>query len=162
MKASLSFTWALSGSGWADCTIVDTAAEAQMIVSYITNAPEELITAVTRVALGEPGDRKVMFEAEPNGYLWILSPDGGEVDIRIVEYADTSLRNRPGAVLWESRQPIEALARCVLRGFDRVYADLGDDGWFANWKRPFPQAESAALRVAWRKAADCASAASPG
>src|SRR3954452_3114858 len=100
MKASLSFTWALSGSGWADCAIGDPAAEAQMIVSYLTNAPEELITAVTRLALGEPGDHRVMFEAEPNGYLWILSPDGDAVDIRIVEYADTSLRNRPGGVLW--------------------------------------------------------------
>ncbi|WP_406279909.1 hypothetical protein [Embleya sp. NBC_00896] len=151
MKASLSFTWTLSGSGWADCTIADAVAEAQLIVSYITNAPEELITAVTRIALGEPGDRKVMFEAEPNGYLWILSPDGEAVDIRIVEYADTSARNRPGAVLWEAGHPIEVLARSVLRGFDRVAADLGEDGWFADWKRPFPRDELEALRLAYRK-----------
>jgi hypothetical protein len=151
MKASLSFTWTLSGSGWADCVVADTVAEAQLIVSYITDAPEELIGAVRDVASGESADRKVMFEAEPNGYLWTLSPDGDAVDIDIVEYADTSLRNRPGAVLWATRQPIVTLARCVLRGFDRVAADLGDDRWYADWKRPFPHRELTALRTAYHK-----------
>ncbi|WP_424641185.1 hypothetical protein [Embleya sp. AB8] len=151
MKASLWFTWTPSGAGWADCTIADTVSEAQLIVSHLTPAPEELISAVTALALGEPGDHKVLFEAEPNGYLWHLSPDGDAVDIRIVAYADTSARNRPGDVLWEARHPIEVLARSVLRGFDRVAADLGEDGWYADWRRPFPRRELAALRTAWRR-----------
>lgn len=151
MKASLWFTWTLSGSGWADCTIADIAGEAQLVVSYITDAPAELIGAATRLALGEPGDHKVMFEAEPNGYLWHLSPDGDAVDIRIVEYADASMRNRPGEVLWEGRHPIEVLARSVLRGFDRVDFDLGEDRWYADWRRPFPRRELEALRTAWHK-----------
>ncbi|WP_126643468.1 hypothetical protein [Embleya hyalina] len=151
MKASLSFTWTLSGAGWADCVIADANAEAQMLVSYVTPAPEELIGAVTRLALGESGDHKVMFEAEPNGFLWHLSPDGDAVEIRIVEYPDTSRRSRPGAVLWEARHPIEVVARCVLRGFDRVDADRGEDGWYADWKRPFPRRELEQLRRAREK-----------
>ncbi|MFI1580415.1 hypothetical protein [Embleya sp. NPDC020630] len=146
MKASLSFTWTLSGAGWADCVVADADAEAQMLVSYISPAPEELIGAVTRLALGESGDHKVKFEAEPNGFLWHLSPDGDAVEIRVVESPDTSRRSRPGTVSWEARHPIEAPARCVPRGLDRVHADRGEDGWYADWRRPFPRRELEQLR----------------
>ncbi|MFE5333822.1 hypothetical protein ACFRCG_46275 [Embleya sp. NPDC056575] len=75
----------------------------------------------------------------------------GAVEIRIVEYPDASRRSRAGTVSWEARHPIEAPARCVLRGFDRVDADRGEDGWYADWKRPFPRREPEQPRRAREK-----------
>lgn len=153
MKASLSFAWTVSGSGWADCAVADRAGDVEIVVSHLSDAPAELIVAVTRVVRGSTAGVKVMFEAEPNGYLWEFDRDGTEVDMRIVAYADSALRNRPGDVLWESRQPVETLARCVVRGFDRAVADLGEDRWQGQWRRPFPGTELEALRTAWRETA---------
>ena len=51
--AQLRLTWALSGSGWADCVVSDDQAEAEVTASYITAAPEDLLTAVTRLIRGE-------------------------------------------------------------------------------------------------------------
>jgi len=154
MKASLSFAWTVSGCGWADCAVADRDGELEFVVSHLTDAPTELIVGVTRVVLGPATDVRVVFEAEPNGYRWEFDRDGSEVDMRIVAFADTAARNRPGDVLWESRQPVETLARCVLLGFDRVVADLGEDGWLGQWRRPFPRRELEALRLAWRGTGD--------
>ena len=38
----MSLRWTLAGPGWADCTVADGQAEAEITASYITSAPEEL------------------------------------------------------------------------------------------------------------------------
>src|SRR5689334_3432940 len=62
--ADFRLTWALSGTGWADCTVGDEETQAQGTASYITAAPEELLAAVTRLVLGE-AETRAQFEAEP-------------------------------------------------------------------------------------------------
>lgn len=46
--AKMSLEWKLASHGWADCTIADDRAEAEVTASHITEAPEGLLIAVTR------------------------------------------------------------------------------------------------------------------
>jgi hypothetical protein len=48
---TLSVTWVLLGVGWADCH-----AEDDTHVSYVTEAPEDLLGAVTRLVLGSSAE----------------------------------------------------------------------------------------------------------
>lgn len=60
--AHLRLAWVLSGRGWADCIVSDHQAEAEVTASYITAAPEDLLTAVTRLTVGET-ECRAQFEA---------------------------------------------------------------------------------------------------
>ena len=74
-------TWTLKAHGWADCTLEDDHAQVELAVSYITTAPEDLLTAVARLALGET-ETRAQFEAEPTAYRWIFYREGKDTSTR--------------------------------------------------------------------------------
>ncbi|MFJ5035883.1 hypothetical protein ACIQB5_49765 [Streptomyces sp. NPDC088560] len=67
MTSGMRITWVLGSHGWADCTLEDHHAKAELTASYITSAPEEFLTAVARLVAGET-ETRVQFEAEPTAY----------------------------------------------------------------------------------------------
>lgn len=71
----LQLHWTLSGRGWADCTISDHQAETEVTASYISTAPEDLLTAVARLVTGE-AEARAQFEAEPTAFRWIFYREG--------------------------------------------------------------------------------------
>jgi hypothetical protein len=157
----MSFTWTLVPHGWAACTIADDQAVAVTHASHIRAGPEDLLTAVARLALGNT-DARAEFEAEPTTYRWIFHRIGGDVDIRILELPDFRHADRDGTQIWASRQPLGTLARAVIRAFDEVAWKHGDDRYQDTWREPFPHTELEALRRAWRNRASIAAPPSPG
>lgn len=93
--ASMSFTWILSGTGWADCVVADDQAQTEITASYITAAPEELLTAVTRLVLGEP-ETRTQFEAEPTAFRWIFHRGDTDVWIQLLQPPDGSRHDKAG------------------------------------------------------------------
>jgi hypothetical protein len=118
--------------------------------SYVTGGPEESLTAVANIVLGAT-DAQAEFEAEPTVYRWIFHRRGTDVDIRLLQVVSGRLPDDAGTIVWTSRQTIDTLARAVLRAFDSVVAEHGEDGYETTWGRPFPSIEVNALRTAWRK-----------
>jgi hypothetical protein len=145
----MSFTWTLLRAGWADCYVEDSSGKAKAHISYITRAPEEFLEAVTRLVLGA-AEQRVQFEAEPNAFRWIFNQHQDHVDIRLFEVPDDTLPDTAGTTLWTSRQPTSTLARAVIRAFDQVEEEHGEDGYLERWRSPFPGHELDALRAAWR------------
>jgi hypothetical protein len=145
----MSFTWTLLRAGWADCYVEDASGKAKAHISYVTRAPEEFLEAVSRLVLGA-AEQRVQFEAEPNAFRWIFNQHQGQVNIRLFEVPDDTLPDTAGTPLWTSRQPTSTLARAVLRAFDQVEEEHGEDGYFERWRSPFPRRELDALRVAWQ------------
>lgn len=143
--ANLTFTWTIWGQGWASCTIADGQAQAKAIASDITNGPEQLLLAITTLALTDSPTR-AEFEAEPTVFRWFFQRDGSNVDIRLVKADDTRCPDSEGAVVWSSRQTVDALARAVIDGFDQVARELGEANYLAQWGRDFPRTELEALR----------------
>lgn len=134
--------WILSGRGWARCLVSDDNSSAEIEASYISAAPEDLLTAVTRVVLGEP-ETTVQFEAEPEAFRWVFLRDGRSVGVRLLHLPQ-------GTEVWVGTQDIAALGRVFVRCFDEAARVYGVDGYQAMWGRPFPTFELEALRAAWR------------
>jgi hypothetical protein len=109
-----------------------------------------LLGAVTRLVLGAD-EARAEFEAEPTVYRWIFRRTGEDADIRLLLVADHKLPDEAGTIIWRSRQPVDVLARVVVRAFDAVATTHGEVGYEARWGRPFPRFELDALRTAWRR-----------
>jgi hypothetical protein len=148
--AGMSFTWTLKGHGWADCTVADGQAQAQATASYISAAPEELLTAVTRLIAGEKETRAEL-EAEPAVFRWIFYREGDDVWIRLLQLADPSKHDNAGTEIWSSWQTTDSLSRAIIEGFDEVVSKYGESGYHAKWGSPFPRTELQALRSARRE-----------
>lgn len=149
LMTGMSFTWRLAGSGWADCTVADDHASAEATASYISAAPEELLTAVTRLIAGEKQTR-AQFEAEPTAYRWIFYREGDDVWIQLLQLADSGKHDKAGTEIWSSWQTTDTLARAIIRGFDEAAHKYGESGYHGKWRSPFPRIELEALRNAWR------------
>jgi hypothetical protein len=145
----MSFTWTPGWAGSADCTISDGKSEGRARASYISAAPEDFLNGVTRVVLGARLT-KVQFEGEPAARRWIFHRYGEYVDIDLLLLEDGQWPDAEGHVVWKSRrQTVDALARAVIDGFDRVAQDPGEDIYRKKWLSSFPRAELEDLRAAW-------------
>lgn len=147
--ADLQLVWTLSGHGWADCKVADARAEAEIIASYITNAPEDLLTAVARLVAGE-AETRAQFEAEPTAFRWIFYRADDDVWIRLLELPDGSKHDNVGTEIWSSQQNIDVVARAVIRCFDEVAEKYDVSGYRGKWGEHFPRTELEALRSLWR------------
>ncbi|MEU4091836.1 hypothetical protein [Streptomyces sp. NPDC026673] len=146
---SLAITWTLPGRGWALVKVADDHGEAEVLASYVTDGPERFLYAVARLVLGDPETRAEL-EGEPQVHRWYFRRDGSEVGIRLVVADDTRAPDGSGTVLWSGRHTITALARSAVRAFDQVAHEWGEEAYAAQWGRPFPRTELAALRTAMR------------
>ncbi|GAB3989784.1 hypothetical protein GCM10029978_115820 [Actinoallomurus acanthiterrae] len=156
----MSLTWTLAGRGWADCIVADDQAEAEATASYITTAPEDLLTAVARLILGEK-ETRAQFEAEPTTFRWMFHRDRNDVRVQLFELTDGAKRGRAGTELWSSRQTVDTVARAFIRAFDEVAHKYGETGYHDTWGHPFPRVELEALRAAWRSHSGGRSSESP-
>lgn len=137
-------TWTVR-AGWADVRVADRAAEARILASYVSPAPEHFLGAVAHLLLGDV-EAAVVFEAEPAVHRWRFTREGHFADIRLTEHPDD---RRPGVEIWSTRQRLGTLARVTVRCFDAV-ARQGEADYEREWRRPFPRFELEALRTVWR------------
>ena len=149
MTTGMRMTWVLDGRGWATCTVEDHQAKAEVSVSYISNAPEALLTAVARLLTGEV-ETRAQFEAEPTAYRWIFYRQADDVWIRLLELGDGRAPDNKGTEIWSGRLGIDALGRAVIRCFDEVARTYGESGYRGTWGEHFPWIELEALRRLWR------------
>lgn len=149
MTTGMRMTWVLDGRGWVTCTVEDHQAKAEFSVSYITNAPEDLLTAVARLVSGE-AETRVQFEAEPTAYRWILYRQADDVWIRLLELRDGRDHDSKGTEIWSGQLGIDVLGRSVIRCFDEVARTYGESGYRGKWGEHFPRTELEALRRLWR------------
>ncbi|MFF1809600.1 hypothetical protein ACFVXW_10620 [Streptomyces sp. NPDC058251] len=143
--SDMRMTWTLDGHGWADCTVEDRRAKADLTASYITSAPEDLLTAVSRLVAGE-SETRAQFEAEPTAYRWIFYRQDDDVWIRILELEDGSDHDNKGTEIWTSQLHVDAVARAVIRCFEEVARTYGESGYRGKWGEHFPRTELEALR----------------
>lgn len=144
MRFSLS--WTLVGRGWAKCEVGDGQQEFAHLVSYI-GGPEELLTAVARLVTGAE-QIVAHLPDEPALYRWDFLRHDRTVAVTVSELTGGT-RTSPSVERWSGTVTVDQLARTVLRCFDRVLHEHGQDGYEESWCRPFPAFEVEALRSAW-------------
>jgi hypothetical protein len=147
----MSFSWTLSGRGWANCIVADDQSQAEATASYITAAPEDLLVAVTRLVLGET-ETRAQFDAEPTAYRWRFHRGDNDVWVQLLRLPNGRRHDNAGTEIWSSWQTLDTLARAVIRGFEEVAHTHGESGYHGKWGSPFPRAELEQLRTAWNQA----------
>lgn len=145
MTADMNMTWTLGAHGWADCTVEDRQAKAELTASYMTSAPEELLTAVARLVSGET-ETRAQFEAEPIAYRWIFYRQADDAWIRLLELRHGSDHDNRGTEIWSGQHHVDDLAHAAIRCFDEVARTYGESGYRGKWGEHFPRAELESLR----------------
>ncbi|MCP9997338.1 hypothetical protein LUX34_19575 [Streptomyces werraensis] len=130
--SSLTITWTPHHHGWALVKVVDDHGEAEAIASYVTDAPEQFLYAVARLVLGDENTQAEL-EGEPQVYRWFFHRDRVVVDVRLVLADDARAPDSSGTVLWSGRHTVMALARSVVRAFDRIDYEQGEESYEAQW-----------------------------
>ncbi|MFJ8255568.1 hypothetical protein [Streptomyces sp. NPDC094466] len=146
--SGIRITWTPVAHGWADITLEDHQAKAELTASCITSAPEDFLTAMARLVAGER-ETRVQFEAEPTAYQWIFYREGEEVWSCVLELRDGSDHGNRGMEMWSSQFGIDQLSRAVIRCFDEVAQTFGESGYRGKWGEHFPRTELEALRRLW-------------
>ncbi|MER7513736.1 hypothetical protein ABTX82_36275 [Streptomyces lavendulae] len=148
MTTGMRMAWTLNGHGWANCTVEDQQAKVELTASYITNAPQDFLTAVARLVSGET-DTRAQFEAEPTAFRWIFYRQGDDVWVRLLELRRGSDHDNKGTEIWSSQLHVDALARAVIRCFDDAARTYDVSGYRGKWGEHFPRTELEALRRLW-------------
>ncbi|MDX2391096.1 hypothetical protein NJL88_13760 [Streptomyces sp. DK15] len=147
MTTGMRMTWRPEGHGWANCNIEDQQAKVELIVSSITSAPEEFLTAMARLVSGETHTR-AQFEAGPTAFRRLYR-HGDDAWIRILELRRGSDHDNRGTEIWSSQLHTDATARAVIRCFDEVARTYDESGYRGKWGEHFPRSELEALRRLW-------------
>lgn len=157
---SITLTWTLRHHGWAICEVADRYSAVEAIASYVTDGPEQFLTAVARIVSGATAAR-AEFEAEPTVYRWTFHRHASDVEVHLLRAPSYHITDTASAVIWTSTLALDALARAVVRAFDDVAYRYGEDGYEQTWGRPFPTTELQALRTVWRQMKAGANVADP-
>jgi hypothetical protein len=133
------FRFALTGVGWAEGRLSDGSQHVRLTASYLTDALGDLLAAVESLLSGAP-HAAATWEAEPAQFRWLVDRAGGgvgrDVHVRVVPARSTAYRD--GEPIFETVCSLEDLARAVASEADAVLGALGEDGYRARWRRPFP------------------------
>ncbi|WP_326677890.1 hypothetical protein [Streptomyces sp. NBC_01237] len=159
MKGDFQFSWELTGSGWATCSISDVSSKHKHFVSYCTDALADVVHGVAGL-YGPTRTQRISFDLEPGEVRWVLRGHGSNVDITIYRFPDMSASfdapDEEGALCWSSTQPRSALGHAALEAAQVLLRRHGEKEYQAKWVRyPFPAAALQDLRRLHLRDDDC-------
>lgn len=141
----LSLSWTFPGTGSSRCTIGDGKTQATIPASYLSDAPNDFIYAVTRTIEGSKLSR-FQFAGEPGAHRWSFHRYGDFVDIEVIWVAHERRPDRDGRPVWStSRRTVADLARACIDCFTDLKSTPGEDAYERSWGFPFPAANLALL-----------------
>jgi hypothetical protein len=146
---AVQISYELVGTGWASCTIRVDDATATVTASYLSDALDDLASAVAAAFRGHP-HATASFTEEPGEYRWILEPlPEGKVSVRIIEF-DEMWAGRPdkdGSVIFHAECRLRTFAGALLSEVQRLESTYGLAGYRLKWVQyDFPAARLAELR----------------
>ena len=145
---SLSITYRLVGTGWAECFVSDDHQKCEITASYLSDALGNLVLAAY-AALSGFREVSFGFDEEPGEYRWVLeATDVNEIQIRLLCF-DELWGNKPnteGKVLFCTKCRPVVFARAVHRAATAVLQEHGETGYLEKWsEHPFPTRQLALL-----------------
>ncbi|GEA87639.1 hypothetical protein Q760_11245 [Cellulomonas cellasea DSM 20118] len=146
----LSLVWRIAQHGWAECELETPDGRVVVPASYVTDAPENLLSGLTHVCAWD-GSTTFTFVGEPAEYRWTLTAAAGVLEVAIEHRAGTAGAGSLWAPAWSGASALSTFARVSVRAFDAVLHEHGPSSYEQVWGRPFPAAELDGLRSAWRR-----------
>lgn len=146
---SIEFRYQLTGTGWADCTLIVGDSHVTVTASYLSDALRDLVSAVCRI-LEADAEATAVFAEEPGEYRWRLNRlDEDFVRIVILEFDDLWSDNQDsdGKAIFDVHCRLRSFAGAVYDGCKRLLAANGHDGYKEKWhSHDFPDFEFEELR----------------
>jgi hypothetical protein len=143
---AVEISYDLDGAGWATCTIRVDDAIATVTASYLSDALDDLASAVAAALRGHP-HATASFAEEPGEYRWIFEPLAeGRVSVRILEFEEMwgGRPDKDGKVISNAECRLRTFAGALLSELQRLESTYGLAGYREKWVRyDFP-----ALRLA--------------
>lgn len=144
----LSLSWTFRGKGSSRCTISDGTTQETIPASYLSDAPNDLIYAVTRAVEGSKLSR-FQFAGEPGAHRWSFHRYGDFIDIEIIWVTHERMPDSDGRPVWSTnRQPIADVARACIDCFTDLKNTPGEAAYERSWGFPFPATSLALLTSA--------------
>lgn len=153
---SVSFSYALVGTGWSECTVVIDEQRATVIASYHSDALGDLVRAVIRLLEGQP-EASAAFYDEPGEYRWRFVRKGTDrLLIRMLEFPKLWSRDiypdEEGKPVLDAECRLRTFAGAVLSELQRLQAEYGLAGYREKWvHHEFPVEEQEKLRKLLRR-----------
>jgi hypothetical protein len=130
-------TYKLIGSGWADARVFADGCGVSMIISYLSDAPGDMMRAVIAL-FNQPDGGRVQFswEDEPGEYRWIIDRIGDTVTLTIIKFDDCFSRqdDHKGELLIETECTLVRLATQVRGQLRQIYNEHGLEGYREKWR----------------------------
>jgi hypothetical protein len=134
------FAFRLTGTGWGEARVADSAAHALLLASDITDVLGELLLAVGTLQEGAEG-AMCSWILEPGEYRWLFARTDDRVSLKILWFDDSHPRRRDdeGLVMFAIETSLREMARAFTTGMRAVLEEWGEDGFLAKWHgSPFP------------------------
>ena len=124
----ISFSYRLTGSGWAIAELSDEKHEVRIPASYLCDALRDLVIAVESVFSAESSE--CLWEEEPGEVHWKFQRTGDRVTVEV-------LWNKERA-MFDSEDDLLHFASQVTVALQKLLAEWGVDGYSKKWGYPFP------------------------
>jgi hypothetical protein len=145
----VTFSYELTGSGWADCTVRIGDQVAKVSASYLSDALADLASATAAALRGHPAP-SASFAEEPGEYRWILEPRAeGRVRVRVLEFPELwgGKPDNEGVVLLDAECRLRTFAGAIVSELQRLEAKHGQAGYRRLWVQyDFPTERLAELQ----------------
>ncbi len=137
----MQFTLSLPGHGWAEANFVHGDQSYHVAISYLSDSPRELLSALVLVLRGSAAER-VTFMEEPGENVLVLKRLPGDLVQIGIFYGEDWGQAKPDTdkPLFQHTMPLDRFARQVLGQFRHLLRELGPDGYEQRWRlHRFPQ-----------------------
>jgi hypothetical protein len=135
------FSYRLVDTGWAQAHVGDGENRLDLTVSYLSDAPADLLGALRSIQDGA-ATADCLWAQEPGVVKWELSRAGDSLRVKVLSYGsvDVGPSDADGKVVFECEGPAAELERAFTTGLRDVLARWGEAGYLAEWvEYPFPK-----------------------
>jgi hypothetical protein len=153
----LHLKYALTGSGWSECTLSVDDVNVTTTASYLSDALDSLCLAVIGILRGEAMTR-ASFDEEPGEYRWLFNRlTSDRLRIRILMFREL-WANRPdveGETIFDAECRLRTFAGALVSELQRLLAEHGLEGYRGKWiEHDFPEKRLAELQELLAKRAE--------
>ena len=139
------FSYKLSGHGWANTSVSDGNNKLNMCISYLSDALGDLARAVISLFYGGSGSLvSCSWQDEPGEYRWTMQREGEVVSLRILRFEDCFSRkdDDKGHRLFGTECSLIRLATQVKGQMHQLHNEFGEAGYKEHWvSHDFPTVE---------------------
>jgi hypothetical protein len=138
----ITFSYQLSGHGFAEARVADEDNELIMWPSFLSDAFGDLVGELTALVKGAT-EAKLVWADEPGEFRWILRVRALDLQVSILGFHETFSRlpDEKGLLLFSAADTLQNFVRKVVGQGNMLIGNHGSEEYKRLWGHDFPQAK---------------------